>query len=139
MVDADVDDEPNDEDAKTFRNNDKEEDNAVPAPENAPPNALQPVDNKDGTTAVYLEGTRVGSERLSRGMVQSWVRQKHIDIPSTCCEGSDQECDGYHRHHHRSPNNVREEEEQEDVAGKETGEEDVDFNSDMEPEVFEED
>jgi hypothetical protein len=101
IPDSNGDDDSNENDAKDFRNNDDEEDNAGPAPTDLmAAHALIPVDNKDGTMAVYFNGVRISGERLSRAMVQTWASNKGVDIPCSCCKCPTRVCDHHHHHDH---------------------------------------
>lgn len=99
ITDSDGHQDSDDDDAKDFRNNDDEEENAGPAPTDPmTARALVPVDNKDGTMAVYHNGMRISGERLSRALVQTWAAGKGVDIPCSCCKCPTLACD-HHRHH----------------------------------------
>jgi hypothetical protein len=89
--------------SEAHKNNDDEDDNAGPAPIDSSVGTLIQVDNKDGTSAVYHNGTRISGERLSRGMVLQWAARKGAKLPCQCCTDDcpGGGCSGYYHHHHR--------------------------------------
>ncbi|KAH5514880.1 hypothetical protein HBI29_095270 [Parastagonospora nodorum] len=89
----------NEEIDRDFKNNDDDDSNAGPVPEDATPGALTPVDNKDGTMAVYYDGTRISGERIGRNMVQLRAIQKGIKLPCSCCDCPALRC-AYRDHDH---------------------------------------
>jgi len=84
---------------KDFKNTDDDDSNAGPVPEVAMPDALTSVDNKDGTMAVYHDGTRISGERIGRNMVQLRAMQKGVKLPCSCCECPALQC-AFHNHSH---------------------------------------
>lgn len=93
----------NEELEKDFKNTDDDDSNAGPVPEVATPGVLTPVDNKDGTMAVYYNSTRISGERIGRRMVNLWAIQKGINLPCSCCNCPALQC-AYHDHDHDEDN-----------------------------------
>jgi len=126
-------DEVDDEDAKTFSNNDDDEDNAAPAPTDLPPDHIGLAHNKDGTVSAFFNGERISGERLGYETVVRYAVSKGADLGCACCTCPDRGCQ--HGHDHSDAEESGSDYGDADTEDDYTG---VDFDEEEEPEYFEE-